>query len=302
MAVTVEQFMKRLESISENKGVAFGRAHLLFEAEDTHSNAVLQYKGYLALSDAFKCFFLETVELINTESRPKVKKPLSEYYAIFVPRISHSFLSLCGAERVAIKGYPYQGYTLLRNVFDNLVLCSAALQKLANFYSIEGVVPGKQFDPKESKKLRKDTEFSVRRQMTGDQSGLAAATIAELAIWDAMFDYETHGARLSAAHAMDWMKGQGALPVLPKFEEMSFAMFMNRFSEVGWMLHRLIPALQPPDAPLSDAWLEKWKILDESFEQTVHSLTEQLGKAIGAAIVQLVKTKFPFSSKSVFPL
>lgn len=213
MAVTIEQIMKRLETISENKGVAFARAHLLFEAEDAHSNAILQYKGYLALSDAFKCFFLETVELINTESRPKMKKPLSEYYGLFVPRVSRSFLSLCGAERVAIRGYPYQGYTLLRNVFDNLVLSSGALQKLTDFYSIEGVVPGKQFEPKEAKKLRKDTEFAVRRQMTGDQSGLAAGTITELANWDALFDYETHGARLSATHAVDWMKGQGE--VLP---------------------------------------------------------------------------------------
>jgi hypothetical protein len=29
--------------------------------------------------------------------------------------------------------------------------------------------------------------------MTGEESGLSAATIAELAQWDAMFDYETHG-------------------------------------------------------------------------------------------------------------
>ncbi len=302
MPVTIEQFMKRLETISENKGIAFERAHLLFDAEEAHASAVLQYKGYLALSDAFKCFFLETVELLNTESRPRVKKPLSEYYALLVPRISSSFLSLCGAERAAVKGYPYLGYTSLRNIFDNLVLTSAALQKVTDFYSIEGVAPGKQFDPTESKKLRKATEHSVRRQITGDQSGLASSTVAELAQWDAMFDYETHGARLSATHAMDWMKGQGDLTVVPKFSEKAFALFMNRFCEVGWILHRLIPTLQPPDAPLSDAWREKWQILDDSFAQTVHSLTKQLGKAIGAAIVELVNTKFPFNDRSVFPL
>lgn len=294
--------MNRLEVISEDNGVAFGRAHLLFEAEDAHGNAILQYQGYLALSDAFKCFFLETVEQINTDCRPKLKNSISEFYSVFAPRVSQSFLSLCGAERIAIKGYPFQGYTLLRNVFDNLVLSSAALQRVTDFYSMEGLVAGKQFNPDEAKKLRKKTEYAVRKQMTGDQSGLPAETIAELAQWDALFDYETHGARLSATHAMDWMKGQGALPVLPKFNEMSFAMFMNRYSEVAWMLHRLIPMLQVAEAPLSDTWREKWQILDESFEQTVNSLTEQLGKAIGAAIVEFVKTKFPFSGKSTFPL
>lgn len=98
------------------------------------------------------------------------------------------------------------------------------------------------------------------------------------------------------------MKGQGALPVLPKFEEMPFTMFMNRFSEVGWMLHRLIPLLQVAEAPLSDGWRDKWQVLDESFAQTVESLTQQLGKAIGAAVVELVKVKFPFTAKHVFPL
>ena len=170
-----EDFVKRLHSISEQDGVPYRRAHLLFEEEEKHAQAISQFKGYLALSDAFKCFFLETVELVNTECRPKIKAPLSEFYTLFVPRLSHSFQSLCGAERIAIHGYPYHGYTLLRNVFDNLVLASAALQRFADFYSIEGVEPGKQFDPDAARKLRKSTELAVRRKMTGDQSGFSRA-------------------------------------------------------------------------------------------------------------------------------
>lgn len=302
MPVSVEEFMQRLEAISEHNGTAYGRAHLVFEAEDEHANAILQYQGYLALSDAFKCFFLETVELINTECRPKIKHQLSEHYASFVPRVSQSFRAICGSERLATRGYPYQAYTLLRNIFDNVILTSAALQKFTDFYSIEGVSPNQDFDPIQAKKLRKYTEFTVRKLMTGDQSGLTKATITELDQWDALFDLETHGARLSATQAMRWMKGQDALPVLPRFEETAFAMFMNRYTEVSWMLHRLVPLLQPPDAPLSYTWVEKWLILDDSFEQTVHSLTTQLGKSIGGAIVELVKTKFPFSAESRFSL
>lgn len=141
MALSPEEFIKRLEAISESDGVPYGRAHLLLEEEQKHQQAILQYKGYLALSDAFKCFFLETVELINTVCRPKVTTPLSEFYGLFVPRLAHGFQSLCGAERVAICGYPYHAYTLLRNTFDSVALTSAALQKIADFYSIEGVTP-----------------------------------------------------------------------------------------------------------------------------------------------------------------
>ena len=302
MALSPEDFVKRLDAISESDGIPYGRAHLLFDEEQKHQQAILQYKGYLALSDAFKCFFLETVELINTVCRPKVTAPLSEFYAIFVPRLAHNFQSLCGAERVAICGYPYHAYTLLRNTFDNLVLTSACLQKITDFYSIEGVTPGKPLDIAAVKKLRKDTEFDVRRKMTGNQSGLTQQTQDELTEWDALFDFEVHGARLSLAAAQGWMKGTEPLPVLPRFDDMQFAMFMNRYCEVGWMVHRLVPALQPPGVPLPEVWMGKWLVLDDSFEITVNSLTQQLGKKIGAAIVELVKAKFPFNEQSAFPL
>ena len=302
MPISPKDLVKRLELISEHEGVAYGRVHLLFDEEEKYGQAILQYKGYLALSDSFKSFFLETIESFNTECRPKVKTPLSEFYTLFVSRLAHSFQSLCGAERVAIRGYPYHGYTLLRNVFDNLVLSSAALQKITDFYSIEGIDPKKSFDPNAVRKLRKVTEFSVRDKMTGNQSGLTKQTLDELAQWDALFDYETHGALLSLTHAQGWLEGAEPLPVLPKFVDSAFAMFMNRFAEVGWMAHRLIPLVQPPGVPLPDGWKEKWRIIDESFEITVDSLTKQLGNNIGAAIVEFVKAKFPFSDQSQFPL
>lgn len=302
MTISPEEFVKRLEAISESDGIPYGRAHLLFDEEQKHQQAILQYEGYLALSDAFKCFFLETVELINMVSRPKVTVPLSEFYGIFVPRLTHGFQSLCGAERVAICGYPYHAYTLLRNTFDNLILTSAALQKITDFYSIEGITPGKLLDIAAVKKLRKDTEFVVRRKMTGGDSGLKRDTRDELAKWDALFDFEIHGARLSLTGAQKWMMGQEPLPVLPRFEEMQFVMFLNRYCEVGWMVHRLTPAIQPSGVLLPAAWMEKWRILDDSFEITVYSLTQQLEKKIGAAIVELVKAKFPFNEQSAFPL
>lgn len=301
MATSPEDFVKRLDAVSGQDGVPYGRTQLLFDEECKYGEQVLQYKGHLALSEAFECFFLETVELINIELRPKIKTPLPELYALFVPRLALSFQSLHGAEIVAFRGYPYHGYTLLRNVFDNLVLTSAALQNFTDFYSVEGIDPGKPLDPEAVKRLRKSTERAVRRKMTGDQSGLSPQALLDIAEWDAMFDYETHGARLSLTQAMGWMKGTAPLPIFPIFDESAIAMFMNRFCEVGWMTHRLIPLVQPPGIPLSDVWREKWRVIDESFEQSIESLTKQLGKTIGAAIVEFVKTKFPFNEQSSFP-
>lgn len=296
------EFQRRLDAISEQDGVPYGRAHKLFDSEEKYGHAVAQYKGYLALSDAFKCFFLETVETLNTECFFKITTPLSEHYAIFLPRISHSFQSLCAAERVALRGYPLHAYTLLRNTFDNVVLTSAAVQNVTDFYSIEGVDRGKAPDLASITRNRRRAEREARAKMTGDQSGLSSSTIAELTKWDALFDFEVHGARLSLAGTQDWMKGKAPLPELPAFDEKQFAIFVNRYCEIGWMVHRLLPLGQPKQAPLPTAWQEKWKILDDSFEIMVFSLTEQFGKQIGAAIVELVKAKFPFNEKTLFTL
>jgi hypothetical protein len=295
-------YQERLDAISEYKNIPYCRAYDLFDNEEKHAQKCLQYKGYLALSDAFKCLFLETVELLNTECRPKITTQLSESYALFVPRLVHSFKSLCGSERLALKGYPLPAYALLRNIFDNLVMVSAVLQRITDFYSMDGIELEGKIDLKELKKKKKKTECDVRSTMTGARSGLSQATIDELKIWDDMFDWETHGSRLSLAASISWMKSQEPLSVLPEFLEREFAMFMNRYCEIAWMVHRLLPMLQPLEAPLGNSWHEKWRIVDESFEAMVSSLTKQLGKPIGAAIVEFVSKKFPFNEKSVFPL
>jgi len=298
----MEEFEERLDLISKYNGIPYGRVYKLFDSEDEHRQVCLQFKGYLALSDAFKSLFLETVTLINTECRPKITTPLSISCKLFLPRLAHSFKSLCGSERIALNGYPYQAYTLLRNTFDNIVLASAALQGITDFNSIDGIVEGKEYDPKYSKRLRKKVEFEVRQMMTGSKSGLTQSTIDELATWDDLFDHEIHGARLSISENISWMKGQAPLPVLPTFQERAFAMFMNRYCEIAWLTHRLLPMMQPFEVPLGNSWKEKWRTIDEVFELMVNSLTKELGKKIGAALIEFVRINFPFDEKSVFPL
>ena len=98
------------------------------------------------------------------------------------------------------------------------------------------------------------------------------------------------------------MRGKERLPVFPQFRERDFAMFMNRYCEIAWMTHRLIPLLQPPAIPLDQRWQEKWNVIDKSFGIVSLSPTKENGKAIGAAIVEYVNAKFPFSADSTFPL
>ena len=258
------------------------------------SKAIMHFLMHLSV------FSLRRFGLVNASSRQKSGASVRAFHA-FVPRLCNGFLSLCGAEKVAIFGYPYHGYTLLRNVFDSLVLTSAALAEVLISTASKALSLGSHLTLLAAKKMRKNTEYSVRRKMSGDLSGLSDPTLVELARWDDLFDWETHGARLSLSNAIEWMKGQGPLPVLPQFEESAFAMYINRFCEVSWMFHRLTPLLQAPGAMLPDIWAEKWNVIDLSFEQTVESLTKQLGKGIGVAIAEFVKAKFPFTGKISIP-
>lgn len=302
--MTGDEFQKRLDAAFIHDGHNYGRVRSIFEAEDTFSRAALKFSGHIALSDGFKACFLEAIELLNSHCRPLVKAPLSEFYALFLPRVVNAFHTLCAAERAALKGYPRPAFATLRNVFDDCVLTSAALQKITDFYKIEGIDPNntnKTFDPVAAKKARKSNEIDVRKSMTGRDSGLGDDIIGELAALNELFDFEVHGSRLSLANAMDFMKGKGPLPVLPAFTDRDFALFMNRYNEVAWSLHRLVPAMQPSDAPMPTDWADRWTLVDESFDIVVRSLTEQLGKKVGDAYADFMKAKFPFTAQSTFP-
>jgi hypothetical protein len=300
--VTGEEFQKRLDAAFVFEGANYGRVHLIHGTQDEYSQGVLQFGGHLALSDGFKAVFLEALELMNVYCRPRIKTPLAEHYPQFLPRLANAFHTLCGAECAAIRGYPRPAFTTLRNVFDDAVLMSASLQKITDFYKIEGIDPRSAFDPVVAKKARKREEYRVRRLMTGVDSGLGVDVVNELAKLNDLFDSEVHGGRLSLTDAVAFMKSQGPLQILPKFVPDTFALFMNRFTEVSWAVHRLLPAVQPSEAPMPKEWAQRWALVDESFDIAVRSLSKDLGKKIGDAYAEFINAKFPFNAGSIFPL
>jgi hypothetical protein len=296
------EMQERLDAISDDNGVPYGRVHELFDAERAYGLKATKFQGYLSLSDAFKSFFLETAELFNSRIVPRITAPLSEYHAMFFPRLFYAWQSLCGFERLALHGYPLQAYSGIRNIFDSVQALSAALQGFVDFYAIEGIIPGQAFDAAQMKKLRRKAEQEISLSMSGSKSGLSQATIDELALWDSLFNYEVHGGRLSLANAQGFMRGKERLPIFPQFRERDFAMFMNRYCEIAWMTHRLIPLVQPSAIPFDQRWKDKWTVIDKSFGIVSLSLTQENGKAIGAAIVEYVNAKFPFNANTTFPL
>lgn len=258
--MTPEEFRRKLEAISIVDGVLYSRRRRLRAAEAQYGEAANQLQGTVALTNAFQCFFIETVESMKSASI----SPGSSYFGIFLQRLIHSFQSLCAADKLGTCGYPLHAYAMLRNTFDNNQLTTACFQKVATFDDVIGASAVRQLDKRESKKLRKDTEFAVRRWASGEDSGLESAVVDQLRVWDDLFDTEIHGARLSMALALAAdPEESGGMPVLPTYGEKAHAMFMNRHCEIGWTTHRLVPMVQAPGCPFAPEWREKWSILDE---------------------------------------
>ena len=298
--MTPEKFVATLQTVTAQS--ESDRLHILGQEEQAYSQVVAaKLKGLVALADAFNTIFLESLERVNTEIRPKIKATLPEIYAMFLPRLVNSFKILRAAQNVGFAGYPLQGYTLLRNVFDNNLLTSAALQNLTTFYAIEGIEPGKPVDPQALKKLRRATEFDVFALMVGQKSDLSERAQSDLRKLDSLFDLETHGSRLSLIQAMQWMQGRAPLKVMPSYDDKEFAIFLNRFCEVAWMTHRLLPFMQPKEVLFESIWLDRWKIVDDAFQTCVQALSAEFGKSIGDSFVEFISVKFPFTSATTFP-
>jgi hypothetical protein len=298
-----EELVKLLASISRGDAMEFERVRRLETHESKYIGDVRSLlRGHVALAAAANCFFLETMDLLNEARKAKPAAMHSINYSLFVARQVSAFQCLRASELTATSGYPFQAYTILRNTVDNAVLTTAVLQRRSTFAAIEGIVDKDLSDKQALLRRRKDTEFAIRKESIGSASGLSPSTIQWLGKWNAMFDYEVHGARLSMSQSLDWIRGEGSLLVSPVFNENSFSVFMNRHAEVAWMIHRMLPLLRTTHWKLSTLWAEKWRILDDAYRRTVEALTLELGKPIGMAVSEFIRAKFPFDENSFFAL
>ena len=97
--MTPEKFVATLQTVTAQS--ESDRLHILGQEEQAYSQVVAaKLKGLVALADAFNTIFLESLERMNTEIRPKIKTTLPENYALFLPRLVNSFKILRAAQNV----------------------------------------------------------------------------------------------------------------------------------------------------------------------------------------------------------
>lgn len=264
------------------------------------------YKGHRVLADAFLDFFAITLNDVAVRVTNHGWPKAMPYYSTCLASFLTLFRSMRAAEMVAVSGYALDGYALLRNAKEQSLCLGAIAAGLSSFpalLGVKGMPTGRQWTPAEhdqALRKRETEENRIRSHMVGKDSGLATDQIEELKHWERLFNYQVHGSRFTFVQASEWLiDPTKPFSIGPLPNERDLALYMNRFSEISWMIHRALTFLQRADAPFDAEWIRKWEILDESTRTMILGL-DQIGKKIARVFEAMIDTKFPFGPSTVY--
>jgi hypothetical protein len=293
--MNVAEWQNRLEiNFLSNNTIGVELDQVLSQ-EIEHENFVnSDFHGYRALAHSFYEFYIQTFKIIkNSVNKFDISIRFPNYNAIVLIHLS-TFKNLRASEILFQKGYPLDGFSLLRDLFERSLFLGAMMNKYTSFQKLFGAkafsekIDNDFVKYKRIKKLRQDAEKEVFHKMS---QGIDEENLVELGILRKLLNDEIHSSRLTfAMECSDLLKGRFLESFGPNFNRKICALYMNRFTEVGWMILRTLPFLQPESNFFKDDWSKKWNILDESFCFMVDSLN----KKIAIAVKELIEKKFPF--------
>ena len=279
----VVAWQKRLEAAFSTGDVVGAR---LFEVVDLEKECgryfVNTFHGQSVLMHAFQDFYIESLRA----SEAWVAKngwPAAEYYGALVLTYLTAFRSFRACENLLLRGYPLDGFALLRDVKDRaLHLCGIA--RNATTWSLIN-----SMDTRE----RKAAERKTVGLLLGEDSEMPPDDAESIRQWEEMFHQEVHGSKLTLMTEMSRLMKGDRLSVGPLPDDRQLAMYMNRAVETGWLYTRLLPYLQPNAAAFGAEWAERQAILDESFRASEQALAD-MGKPIASAFIRFVDCEFSF--------
>ena len=294
----VTEWLKRLEDNFTVKGIIGGNLLEIFDQERICGEYFAnKFHGQGVLIDSFQSFYVETImnaiDWVAAHGWPKD----CDYYAPLLFYYITTFRGFRACENLLLKGYPLDGYGLLRDLKDRCIFLAGIAHNITSFPALFGIkaIKGKTIEEwQKIKKGIKKEEHHVLGKMIRKDSGLPEEISKELYRWEQMFHEQVHGSKFTFfLEGGDWMKGKGPISVGPLPNERSMAMYMNRAAEIGWMLTRLLLFLQPVQDAFGVEWKKRYSILDDSFSVMVRSLGD-MGKKIADAFIFFIDTKFSF--------
>jgi hypothetical protein len=223
--------------------------------------------------------------------------PEHPYYSICLVEFITQFRGMRAAELLSVNGYPLDGYALQRNLKDQAIFLGAIAGGISSFPALYGLkeptsTPWTKQDQRAALNRRKVEEKLIFSKMIGKNSGLDAAHLEALSQWNELFHMQVHGGRLSAMREIrSWLQDKKDFAVGPRMDDDSFAMYMNRFTEIAWMALRSLPFLQTEKIYFNDEWQHQWGVLDNALRISVEGLGS-LGKKIAPAFIAMIGQKF----------
>jgi hypothetical protein len=299
MRMTVDEWHKRLADTFKVRGLIGGNLQIVYEAEDKVGSYLANtFRGQNALLDSFQSFFIETLNLANNRNVADGWPKDAPNYPVTMAAFFNLFRRFRACEVLYLKGYPLDGYSLMRDIKDRAFLLAGVARNISTFPKILGApaVPPVDWSNynKQATRNRKDNEHQVMHRMTGKQSGLSSDVQDDLKMWDEMFHLEIHGGGLSLTQELKELASGRRLEIGPSVVQDAYTVYINRSSELGWMVTRLLPYLQAEDNAFGENWQGKRGILDDSFRYMLEGFAS-LGKRLGASFIAMIDAKFVFS-------
>ena len=306
-AMSVAEWQQRMTDTFHEGGVIGPRLVPVFEAERAYSSIVdLKSAGHMQLRENFQSFLYETLRLGESFRSARGASAPQRHGAMLL-EFASLFRVFRAADVLFHSGYPLDGVALLRDARDRAMFLAAVGRSETTLVELEG------FEPKDSnrqslhsdertasRRRRANTERTIIRRTIGGESGFPEEVIDELKGWTQLFHMEVHGSRLTrASEFREYYIGKAQLPLEPAWRELPMAMFLNRFTEAAWLVHRCLPQMQLVTKGFGETWASRWRVLDDSMREDVAS-TWRTGKPIFGAITFLVEAKFDFSPSDFF--
>lgn len=296
--MNVAEWQKRIEDNFTVNGVIGGRLLEVLDLEKACGDYFARtFHGQSVLIDSFQSFYIESIEdalqwvaVHGWPTRCENYAPILVYYVTMFRRFR-------ACENLLLKGYPLDGYALLRDLKDRAVLLAGVAKNMTTLPSLLGYASAGVLTDDARRKAKKDRKAEERRVVSKfirKESGLPEEIIKDLEKWEQLFHEEVHGSKLSFATELgDWIRGTAGLSIGPRPKEEPMAMYMNRAVEVAWLLVRLLPYVQLKENAFGAEWHRRHSILDESCRHAQLGLS-RLGKRIGDAFIRFVEVKFSF--------
>jgi len=307
-AESVATWQKRLEDTFAVNGLVGGRfIPSIYEAEQLCGNKYAHtFAGHICLSDCFIDFFATTLRMVTyAGSRGHWPKDTA-FYPIVIADFTSIFQTFRSTTNLAINGYPLEAFSLQRTLFEQALIYGAVVNGYITFqeaWGLDGLGEVSSVDDKIFEKWRKkriSAEKTAVRKMIGAESGLTEGNQVEIKKLFDLFHQQVHRSFVSVASmATAWNKDGKAPSVIPTFVEQNYAIFMNRHTEIGWMLLRCLPTLFHEAHIAPEKWKSDFSILDQSFRVMVEGL-QSINKKIASATIELIDRKFAFAVDRIY--